>query len=147
MKRIARFPCTPIEDGCANWFWKPPRPSGGLTCHVCYSPPIHNTPTRQLLVAAAPKVVTRRGRCRRSLIEIRAFCQCYDAQLSLLGNNCGTFVDALLEFVLDGGEEEEAGRGWEREEQRGGGGDDDDDNDDLDDAASVLGWILGDDDD
>lgn len=102
----------------------------------------------QLLVAATPKRVTRQGRCRRSLIEIRAFCQCYDAnaQLSLLGNNCGTFVDALLDFVLDGENVEE-----EPAEERGGGNGtgsgDLNDEEDLDEAASVLDWILGGDDD
>ena len=96
----------------------------------------------QLLVAAAPKAIARKGRCRRSLIEIRVFCQSYNAQLSLVTNNCQSFVDALLEFVLD--EEEDratAGGGADADDD----GDNDDD-DDIDDAASVLEWILGDDD-
>lgn len=97
----------------------------------------------QLLVAAAPKAIARKGRCRRSLIEIRAFCQSYNAQLSLVTNNCQSFVDALLEFVLEEEEEDRAtaGRGADTDDD----GDNDDD-DDIDDAASVLGWILDDDD-
>lgn len=59
-----------------------------------------------------------------------------------MGNNCKTFVDALLDFVLDGEEEEE-------EESGGGRGtaSTDGDDEDLDDAASVLKWILNGDDD
>ena len=91
-------------------------------------------------MAAAPKAIIRKGRCRRSLIEIRAFCQSYEAQLNLVNNNCQSFVDALLDFVL----------GPEEDQQRDGrdaaGDDDDDGDDDMDDAASVLGWILSDDD-
>jgi len=94
------------------------------------------TATTQLLVAALPKMVVRRGRCRRSLIEIRAFCRGYDAQLRLVGNNCQTFVEALLAFVVEEDEDEGEGEGGAGEKN---------DEDDLDEAASVLEWILGDD--
>ncbi len=96
------------------------------------------TANTQLLMAASPTSVVRRGRCHRSLIEIRAFCRGYDTQLRLVGNNCQTFVEALLAFVVEE-EDEDEGEGG------GGAGGKNNDEDDLDEAASVLEWILGDD--
>jgi hypothetical protein len=62
-----------------------------------------------------------------------------------LGNNCQTFVEALLAFVLEG-QEEEGDEDDEEDDSAGPGSSGDDVNDeDLDEAASVLSWILGDD--
>ncbi len=48
----------------------------------------------------APPALAFQGDCRRSLDEIRGFCASYDARLHLLNNNCYSFSDRLLQFLL-----------------------------------------------
>lgn len=53
----------------------------------------------QVLTFAPPALVLQ-GSCCRSLEEIREFCATYDARLHLLNNNCYSFSDRLLQFLL-----------------------------------------------
>lgn len=55
---------------------------------------------REKVLSFEPSVLVEKGTCRRSLEEIRGFCAAYDAQLNLLGNNCYTFEERLLAFLL-----------------------------------------------
>lgn len=55
---------------------------------------------REKVLSFEPPVLVEKGTCRRSLEEIRGFCAAYDAQLGLLSNNCYTFEERLLAFLL-----------------------------------------------
>ncbi len=55
---------------------------------------------REKTLAFAPPALETKGVSRRSVAEIRAFCQAYDARLQLLNNNCYSFANEVLHFVL-----------------------------------------------
>ncbi|EWM24253.1 hypothetical protein Naga_100020g81 [Nannochloropsis gaditana] len=55
---------------------------------------------REKAINSAPQSLAFQGICRRRLDDIRDFCSTYDAELHLLDNNCHTFTQKMVSFLL-----------------------------------------------